>query len=45
MDYWMGLRTVARNGLCWKSRMNPTDRFVLAAECPVVNGKYIFLPE
>jgi hypothetical protein len=41
MDYWMELRTVAVNGLCWKSRTKVTDRFVLAAGCPAVNGKYI----
>jgi hypothetical protein len=41
MDYWLVLRTMAINGLCWKSRTKATDRFVLAAECPAVNGKYI----
>jgi hypothetical protein len=41
MDYWMGLKTMAINGLCWKRRTKSTGRFVLAAGWPAVNGKYI----
>lgn len=41
MDYWMGLRTMAINGLYWKSRTKATGRFVLAAGCHAVSGKYI----
>lgn len=32
---------MAINGLCWISRIKATGRFVLAAGCPAVNGKYI----
>jgi len=40
MNYWMGIRTMAINELCWKSRTKATGRFVLAAGCPAASGKY-----